>query len=149
MRSIMLFALMAWASISVAQQAQKNLLKTFDLNGQKEVVLNLDGDVNIERWNNSTMRVQMEINYHNASEHIMKYLISKGRYNLATNNTEHGFVLEHTNRTSAPQINKEGDTLEETIVYTIYVPQNVTVIVSEDSQANVLNKDEMIAAQEK
>lgn len=144
---IFLVALMLITSISIAQQAQKNLLKTFDLNGQTEVVLNLSGDVNIERWNNSTMRVQMDISYENASIHIMKYMISKGRYNLVMSAETNGLVIEHPNKTEMPKISKEGTLLKETIVYTVVVPQGVTVIVSKDSQANVLNKDEMVAAQ--
>ena len=144
---IFLFALMLVTSISVAQQAQKNLLKTFDLNSQTEVVLNLDGDVNIERWNNSTLRVQMDISYENASVHIMKYMISKGRYNLVMSPKPTGLVIEHPNKTDSPKINKEGELLKETIVYTIVVPQGVTVIINEGSQTNILNKDEMVAAQ--
>ena len=144
---IFLVAFMLVTSISVAQQAQKNLLKTFDLNSQTEVVLNLDGDVNIERWNNSTLRVHMDIAYENANVHVMKYLISKGRYNLTISPATDGLVIEHPNKTDSPKISKDGTLLKESIVYTVVVPQNVTVIVNEGSQTNVLNKDDMVLVQ--
>jgi hypothetical protein len=139
--------LMLIASISVAQQAQKNLLKTFDLNGHNEVVLHLDGDVNIERWNNSMLRIQMDISYQNASVNIMKYLISKGRYDLTMTAAAEGLVVEHPNRIDATPINKEGTLLEETIVYTVYVPQNVVVMVNKNGQTTVLNSDKTLVAQ--
>lgn len=123
--SIFLFALMLVTSSSVAQQAQKNLLKTFDLNSQRQVVLNLDGDVNIERWNNSTLRVQMDISYENANVHIMKYMISKGRYNLTMSSTADGVMIEHPNKLAAAQISKDGTLLKESIVYTIVLPKDV------------------------
>ena len=144
---IILVALTLVTSISVAQQAQKNLLKTFDLNGQTTIVLNLDGDVNIERWNNSTVRVQMDISYENASINIMKYLITKGRYNLTMSPKADGFAVEHPNKTDSPKISKDGTLLKEKIVYTIVIPQDVTIIIDEDSQTNVLNTEEMVVAQ--
>jgi hypothetical protein len=142
-----LVALMLITNISVAQQAQKNLLKTFDLNGQAAVILDLEGDVNIERWNNGTVRVQMDISYENANVHIMKYMISKGRYNLALSPKTDGLTIEHTNKADSPKISKDGTLLKESIIYTIVIPQDVTVIVNEDSQTNILNEDEMVAAQ--
>lgn len=144
---IFLFALILVTSSSVAQQAQKNLLKTFDLNGQRQVVLNLDGDVNIERWNNGTLRVQMDISYENANVHIMKYMISKGRYNLAMSSTADGLVIEHPNTLDPAKISKDGTLLKEAIVYTVVLPKDVKIIINENSQTNILNKDDMAAAQ--
>lgn len=138
---------MAWSSISVAQQAQKNLLKTFDLNGQREVVANLDGEVLIERWNNSSMRVQMEISYENASVNIMTYLISKGRYNLTTTPSAQGLLVTSPNAEKPAQISKDGTLLKEKIVYTIFVPHNVTVLTGEEGEAKLMDEGKSTVAQ--
>ncbi len=147
MKNVIVVLFMFISSISVAQQAQKTLLKTFPLNGQEQVVLNLDGDVHIERWNNPTVRVQMEITYHNANVNIMKYLISKGRYNLTTEGTADGLAITNPNTGKNVQISKEGKILKETIAYKVFLPENVSFIVAEKSQASVVSNDGEIATQ--
>ena len=82
MKNTFLLLFMLISSITIAQQAEKTLIKTFNANNTDQVVLDFAGDISIEKWNNPTIRVRMQISYQNASVHIMKYLITKGRYNL-------------------------------------------------------------------
>jgi len=137
MKNIFLLVFMFFASISVAQQAQKTLLKTFNVNGHQQVVLNVEGNVDVEKWNEPTVRVQMHITYNNASVHVMKYLISKGRYNLKSVSTADGFEISNPNAGKDVKISKEGKLLSETITYKVFVPENMSVIVADESQASI------------
>jgi len=141
MKNIIVVLFMFIASISVAQQAQKTLLKTFNINNSEQVVLDINGVVNVEKWSNPTVRVQMEITYSNANIHVMKYLITKGRYNLKSEITADGYEISVPEVGESVQISKDGKILEETISYTIYIPENVSVIVTETSQASVFSTD--------
>ena len=148
MKNIILLLFMFIASISVAQQAQKTLLKTFNISNSEQVVLDINGVVNVEKWSNPTVRVQMEITYSNANVHVMKYLITKGRYNFKSEITADGYEISIPEIGKPVQISKDGKILEETISYTVYVPENVSVIVSEMSQASVYSNDKRdVAAQ--
>lgn len=141
MKNIFVLVFMFFASISVAQQAQKTLLKTFNVNGHQQVVLNFDGNVNVQKWQEPTVRVQMQITYKNANVHIMKYLISKGRYNLKSASTADGFEISNPNAGKDVQISKDGKLLSETISYKVFVPTTMSVIVADESQASIVNTD--------
>ncbi len=140
MKNIFLVVFMFFGGISVAQQAQKTLLKTFNVNGHQQVVLDFDGSaVEVEKWNQPTVRVQIQITYTNANVHIMKYLITKGRYDLKSASTADGFEISSPNTNKEVKINKEGTVLVETVTYKVFVPENMSVIVSDESQASVIN----------
>jgi hypothetical protein len=148
MKNIILVLFMFIASISVAQQAEKTLLKTFNISNSEQVVLDIDGVVNVEKWSNPTVRIQMEITYKNANVHVMKYLITKGRYNFKSEVTADGYSISIPEIGKPVQISKDGKMLEETITYTVFVPENVSVILSEASQASVYSLDNKdVAAQ--
>lgn len=148
MKNIILVLFMFITSISVAQQVQKTLLKTFNISNSEQVVLDINGVVNVEKWSNPTVRIQMEITYKNANVHVMKHLITKGRYNFKSEVTPDGYAISIPEISKAVQISKDGKMLEETITYTVFVPENVSFIVSEASQASVYSTDKKdVAAQ--
>ena len=142
MKNTFLSVFMLIASISVAQQAEKTLIKTFNANGTDQIVLDLTGDVNIQKWSNPTIRVQMNISYENASVHIMKYLITKGRYNLQSEESADGLRISIPEAGKDVVISKDGKILVETITYTVFTPENVAVVILDESQATVLSNDD-------
>ncbi len=148
MKNIILLALMFVASFSVAQQTQKTLLKTLNIQEYKQLVLDLGGEINVERWNNPSVRVQMQITYHNANIHVMKYLISKGRYDIKTEPTVDGLSISHTKTLKDIPISKEGKILQEDVIYTLYIPNNITITYGEEEQALIFSSSkEPVAAQ--
>ena len=118
--------------VASAQQTQKTLIKSFNLKGNDFVMLNFDGKVEIKEWNNDVLRVQMGIELQNTNVHMLKYLITKGRYNLNAVQTDKGMVISTPGRQKEVVVNKKGDKLLETVVYTVFVPNNV--------QAKVMNE---------
>jgi hypothetical protein len=107
-------------------QTEKTVVKTFNLQGSTSVVLDLNGDVEVQEWSESTLRIHMNIKLENSNVHMLKYLLTQGRYNLKLDNTDTGVVITSPGRDKDVVINKEGDTLSETVTYTVFVPQNVS-----------------------
>lgn len=114
-------------------EISKILVKTFALQGKSEVTVNLNGKVEIKEWGENTMRIHTNITIQNSTVHMIKYLMSNGRYNLTTT-PQNGFLEIDASNGKAPVIiNKNGDTLDETVTYTIFVPKGVQVkILNED-----------------
>ncbi len=113
-------------AITIAMaQAEKTLVKSFNLQGMQSVILDLDGEVEIREWNNSIMRVQLSIKIENGNDSMLKSFVTSGRYNLYSKLTNDELVI------FAPGTKKEmklgTSTLNETISYIVYAPENVIV----------------------
>ncbi len=117
-------------------QTEKTLVKTFNLQGSTAVVLDLDGDVVIKEWGEKTMRVHMNIQLENTNVHMLKYLMTKGRYNLSINNSDSASVVTSPGRTQDVVINKQGDTLKENVSYVVFIPANVTAETLSETNVN-------------
>ena len=115
-------------------QAEKTLVKSFNLKGSDVVTLDLDGAIEVKEWNNEIMRIQMTISVENGSSSMLKSLIQVGRYNLMS-------VVENGDlKIFAPAMKKEikarGRVLKENIVYTVFTPENVTVKLAGEASTN-------------
>lgn len=106
----------------------KVLVKTFALKGQSTVIIDFDGEVEIKEWSENTMRVHTDITLHNSSTHMLKYLMTQGRYQLNLEDTDKGILIDATARAKKVIISKDGTTLNESVKYTIFVPKNTEVI---------------------
>lgn len=120
-----LFSLLIVTSVLFGQEVEKTLVKSFNLQGNQVVVLDLEGVVEVKTWSNDIMRVQMTISQKNTSEAILKSLVKAGRYNLKS-------VVEHDAlKVTAPDIQREvkigGKLLEDTVSYVVFAPENVLV----------------------
>ena len=116
-----------------AQQANKTLIKTINIEDAKLLKVDVDGMIKTASWDRENLiRVQMEITYENASVHVMKYLITKGRYNIKL---EKPSLILQPNYTDKVQINKNGDLLIEKVTYTFFLPDDVELINLNEEQA--------------
>lgn len=117
-----------------AQQAEKTLVKTFNLHGNNVVKLDVNGPVEVRTWNSSTMRVQMTISSENGSNALLKSLVQSGRYNLRSTQGEEGLVV------NAPAFKREvklGETLiQENLSFVIYAPENTSVRWSNEASTD-------------
>lgn len=125
MSFLLLPLLLAVAPIR-AQHAEKTLVKSFNLNGQSAVYLDLDGTVDVNTWAEPQMRIQMTITLQNGSETMLKSLVTAGRYNLNTKLDNGNFSIV------APGLERQiklsnGQTLGEAISYQVFAPKNVTI----------------------
>lgn len=129
--SISLFLCMAMCLTIFAQSAERTLVKSFNLKGNNSLVLDLEGDVDVQHWNNDLVRIQININVENVSDAILKSLIVAGRYNLNATEGEDGLVI------NAPALEKEvklrGQLLKENLSYTIFAPESVSIQLSDIS----------------
>jgi hypothetical protein len=116
-------------------QTEKTLVKTFNLQGNTSVVLNLNGNVIVEEWGESTLRVHMNITLENTNVNMLKYLITQGRYNLLLAITDTSAILSSPGRDKDVIVNKVGDVLSEEVSYTVFVPRNI--------QVEILNKEDV------
>lgn len=127
MKYILIGLFILGTHFSFGQQVQKTLVKTLNPQGEQQIIFDLAGDIEVERWQNKTVQVQIEISYNNANVHILKYLISKGRYNVITEFKADGLVIKMPNASKDVKVNKEGDLLDEATSFKVFVPQNFTV----------------------
>lgn len=135
MKNILVIIGLVLVSNMAFGQTEKTLVKTFNLQGSTVVVLDLDGDVVIKEWGEKTMRVYMNIQLQNTNVHMLKHLMTKGRYNLDIDNSSGSAVVTSPGRNQDVVINKQGDTLKENVSYVVFVPTNVEVEVL--TEANV------------
>ena len=125
------------ASLLFGQGAEKTLVKSFNLNGDKAVLLDLDGDVDVQEWSGELLRIQINLSLSDGSPAMLKSLIVAGRYNLASTNKDGELVV------SAPGLKKDvkirGKELAENITYTVFAPSDVMVKIADESSTNLEN----------
>ena len=122
----LLFPLLLASASLVAQQAEKTLVKSFNLNGQSAVLLDVAGNVTVTTWNEPQMRIQMTITLQNGSETMLKSLVTAGRYNLDAKEVNGAYSIV------APGLERQiklgsGQLLGETVSYTVLAPKDVIV----------------------
>ena len=122
-----------------AQTAEKTLVKSFNLQGNNIVQLDLAGDIEVKEWDNPIMRVQISVSIENSNSTILKALVKAGRYNLSSveENGEY--------RVYAPGVDREvkikGQKLTENLSYIVFAPKDVLVKTRLDSATSaVLNE---------
>ena len=143
MKNLFTFIIIILATSITYGQTEKTVVKTFNLQGNSSVVLNLNGAVEIKEWSENTLRVHMNIKLNNSNVHMLKYLLTQGRYNLKLENTSRGLVLTSPGREQDVVINKNGDILSETVNYTVFVPHNVTTeIINKSENEEILDTGE-------
>lgn len=134
-----IFSFLLIAGSAFGQQAEKTLVKSFNIDGEQEVILDLPGEVEVKHWNNKVMRVQMTISLGNGSVPMLKSLISAGRYNLDTKTDESNYTVYAPN--IAREIKLRGEPLKEKIAYTVFSPEHVTITLSNNASASTEEKD--------
>ncbi len=109
-----------------AQQAEKTLVKSFNVDGKSTILLDMDGSVTVATWNEPQMRIQLNITLQNGSETMLKSLVTTGRYNLDAKDVNGVYSIV------APGLERQiklgsGQQLGEQVTYTVFAPKNVTI----------------------
>jgi hypothetical protein len=128
------------ANTAVAQQAEKILVKSFNLKGNSIVLMDVSGNVEVQEHKSDFIRVQMAIELTNGTSSILTSLIKAKRYNLVGTVADDQLVL------NMPSLEKQvkvgGKELTEKISYTVFAPADVLVKLSNESSAsNAVDKD--------
>ncbi len=113
------------ASLLTAQTSvEKNLVKSFNLQGEQLVMVDLPGPVAIQTWDQDLMRVQLTVRLSNGSENLLKSLVMAGRYNLKGEVTADGFLISCPGL--AKTVTVQGQELEESFEFSVWLPKKVT-----------------------
>lgn len=117
------------------QQAEKVLVKSFNLQGNQVVVLDLNGPVEVKSWGSDVLRVQMTISLPNGTDAMLKSLVEAGRYNLK------GIAEKEGMKIGLPGLDREvkvrGTKLEEAFSFMVYAPENVVVKMANEASSDV------------
>jgi hypothetical protein len=117
-------------------QAERHFVKSFNLQGKQTVVLDVGNNVQVTTWDSDIMRVQMTVSLPNSSDALLKSLAEIGRYGLMSN------INPETLNFTAPALRNplkiNGNPVLETVLFTIFVPKNITILKSSD--AKIVNK---------
>lgn len=122
------------SSVAQSQSAEKNLVKSFNLQGKTSIVLDLGENVEVQQWNNEAVRVQMTISLTNGSESNLKALIQSGRYNMQSEFTADALKISVPALQRPARLN--GFEAKESISFTVFVPTGVTVKAATDASAS-------------
>jgi hypothetical protein len=107
-------------------QAEKTLVKAFNLMDNPVVLLDLEGNVEVQQWKQPQLRIQMTISLQNGTEVVLKSLVQAGRYNLNSEDT--GTALKiYAPGLEKPVLMRNGQDLIEKISYIVYAPENVNI----------------------
>jgi len=120
-----LLSLALISSICAQKTAEKTLIKSFNLQGNNVVDLELGSNVDVIEWNSPSLRIEMIVSIENGSETMLKSLIKAGRYNPESDETAAGF------RVYMPGLEREitvqGKPLRDHVSYIVSIPSNVNV----------------------
>ncbi|MCB9264815.1 MAG: hypothetical protein H6558_07315 [Lewinellaceae bacterium] len=134
LQSLTLTVLLLFVSfMGFGQQVEKTLVKSFNLQGNQVVALQMDGPIEVTTWNNNFLRVQMQVTLKEGSEALLKSLVQAGRYNLRYE------IDEEAYKVLAPKLDFEvkvgGKPLQDEVSYIVFAPENVIVKVPENKSA--------------
>ena len=112
---------------SVLGQSQTTFVKSFKLNGSDYVMLNLEGEVEVKEWTNSILRIHTNVASDNATSEALKFFSMQGRYNLKPSLQDDGsLAISSVDRPI--NVKYRGQDLSEKVNYTIFVPENLSLI---------------------
>ena len=114
-----------------AQPGEKTFVKAINQNGNQTVYFDIEGKLDVKTWPQQQLRLLMKVNLANGTSIMLKSLVQAGRYDIQSGELGKGFTI------FAPQLEKEvrmrnGENLNETISFTLFVPVGVQVIPRND-----------------
>lgn len=114
------------AAISLKAQDDKTLVKTLDPGSCSAVVMAFDCPSKGEEWQESTVRVLLEVKLSNGNSQVLQQLVKVGRYNIEGAIKDGKYVID------VPGLKKEvtvkGVKMSEEIKATVYVPTNFSLV---------------------
>lgn len=112
-------------TFGAASQVQKNIVKSYQYNGAQVVTLAVDGEVEIEEWDEKIVRLVTTIDAVNFNEQTLKALTEAGRYTATSKNVDDAMIL--TMLKAQKELEIGGAVIEEKYTFKIFVPRGVTV----------------------
>jgi hypothetical protein len=111
--------------VATQAQVQKNIVKSYQHEGASIVTLAVDGEVEIEEWDEEIVRLVTSIDAVNFNEATLKALTEAGRYTASSKNVDGNFIL--TMLKAQKEVTLRGSKIEEKYRFKIFVPRGTTV----------------------
>lgn len=112
-------------TFGASSQVQKNIVKSFQYSGSQVLTLAVEGEVEIEEWDEKIVRLVTTIDAVNFNEQTLKALTEAGRYTAASKNVDDAMIL--TMLKAQKKLEIRGTIIEEKYTFKIFVPRGVTV----------------------
>ncbi|WP_020534423.1 hypothetical protein [Lewinella cohaerens] len=132
-RTTLVALLLVTAAGLFAQTVEKTFVRSFNLQGAQEAVLQIEGPVDVQTWSQSITRIQMTVGIERGSESMLRSLAQAGRYNLKGQLDNDQYLI------SVPGLEREvlvnGQALAENISYVIFVPEDVRINIENSTSA--------------
>jgi hypothetical protein len=136
MKKILLFVLPLLLTTIATGQAERVFVKSFNLFGRQTLVLNLGENIQIVPTDNDIVRVQMTVKLANANDALLKAIAETGRYILKSDMTVHDISVTAPGLLNELKLN--GNIINETITYMLFIPKNITVLRNENGRTKVM-----------
>ena len=130
--------LLSFSVFTKAQSVERSMIKSFNLTGVDNIVLNLPGTVELKIWEDPTIRIEIKAELLSGNSGMLDELAKVGRYNL-TQTTENG-VLSIISPNTSKQIRIKGEELKEVLSYIVFVPKDYPVQVKGGDNVVALRK---------
>lgn len=114
-------------------QTQKTLVKTLPVECPTyEAIFALKGQVDVEEWNNKTIRIVTTITTANTPENVLKALVAAGRYDyeMTIDDMNQTITIDMPKKENAIMIN--GVDLDDQLDYKIFVPKGMNYQIGLD-----------------
>jgi len=112
-------------TFGASSQVQKNIVKSYQYNGAQVLTLAVDGNVEIEEWDETIVRLVTTIDAVNFNEQTLKALTEAGRYTATSKDVDNAMIL--TMLKAQKELEIRGTVIEEKYTFKIFVPRGVTV----------------------
>lgn len=133
-RTLILSATMLLCATALgAQTIEKTFVRSFNLMGANEMILRVEGPVEVKTWSQSIARVQVTVQLENGTESMLRSLAQAGRYTLNGELHEGQYVADLPGMEREVLIN--GNPLGEHLSYVVFVPEGVRLNVENSSSA--------------
>ncbi len=129
-RTTILFVMLSIPSLVLSQtNADKTMLKSFNLHGISTIRLDLPGQVEIKTWDNPTVKIEIAVSLANGNAAMLNELANVGRYNLTEKTTGTEMTISAENLSKIIKV--RGQELKEHIAFLVYAPKDVPVTVTQ------------------
>jgi hypothetical protein len=126
------------------QGAEKVLVKSFNLEGNNAVKLDLPGIVDVREWDNAYVRVEMHVSVSNVTESLLRSLIEAGRYNIQGKTEDGMYVI------TVPGLQKQvkvgGREIEEFFCFTVSYPATAGIWEEELPQVEPVSEASIMSS---
>lgn len=124
-KPLLLFIFLLSILFQANAQSEKNVVKSFRYNGEKSILLALDGDFEVVEWNEKIVRLSTTVSSSNLNETTLNALTVAGRYTSSATIEGNSIIL------GMPKSQREliirGVKVLETYKSKVYVPKGVNV----------------------